>query len=201
MQPMASTTGEMPATSVTQGSSASTMEPQEGSSSEGSSGEPVEPGGYAFDDAPPEAFVQVDRMGMPAVNTALVSNKDAYNAASPFDDEASMFVDDILGNLTGLHAALDDDLVDAGLEPCEVGLCFAQVGQLIVPDVLRIRIGETPGFPNGRLPSDAAIDITLAVILLDLSSPDQDTRTLVGTNPTENDRPFLDDFPYFAEPH
>ena len=194
---------ETPSTSITQGSSPTATEPDPSTSMDpdSSSGTPVDPGEYAFDDAPPEEFVQVDRMGMPAVNTALISAKDAYNAASPFDDDASMFVDDILGNLTGIHAALDDDLMGAGLVPCDAALCFAQVGQLIIPDAIELAIGDTPGFPNGRLPTDTALDVTLAVILLDLTAADQDTTTLVGTNPTANDKPFMDDFPYFAEPH
>jgi hypothetical protein len=195
---------ESPSTSITQGSSPSSTGPDDGSSSDGegsSTGEPVDPGEYDFDDRPPEDYDQVDRMGMPAVNTAVISSKDAYNAASPADDNDGMFVDEIVGNLTGLHAALDDDLMDALLVPCEVGVCVAQAAPLVVPDTIKIRIGDPAGFPNGRLPSDPVIDVTLAVILLDLSVDGQDATTLVGLNPTANDVDFLEAFPYFAEPH
>ena len=66
------------------------------------------------------AFVRVDRMGMPAVSTALIpsSRKTAYNDASPADDAAGTFVPDLTSTLTGLTNALADDLVGAGLPPC-----------------------------------------------------------------------------------
>jgi hypothetical protein len=184
-----STTDETtPGTSVTQGSTPGTTMPDESSS-----GEPVDPGEYNFDDAPPEEFDQIDRMGMPAISTAVITSKDLYNASSPFDDSEGMFIDELTGNVTMLHAALDDDLTMAGLVPCEVGVCVAQVGPLVLPDTLKITLGEPPGFPNGRLPDDTVI------VLLDLPANGQTATTLVGTNPTENDKAFLDDFPYFAE--
>lgn len=184
-----STTGEPP-------------DPTDGDS--GDTGEPPDTGGgteYEFDDSPPEDFVQVDRSGMPAVGSAVISDKDAYNVASPADDAAGMFVEQIVANVTGLHAALDDDLMAAGLVPCAVEACIGQAAPLVVPDTLKIDLNGEAGFPNGRLPSDPVIDVTLAVVLLDLSAPGQDPLTLVGLNPTENDVEFDADFPYFARPH
>ncbi|MEO6387239.1 MAG: DUF4331 family protein [Croceibacterium sp.] len=66
------------------------------------------------------AYVRVDRMGMPAVSTALIgsSRKTAYNDASPADDAAGTFVPDLSTTLTGLTNALADDLVARGLSPC-----------------------------------------------------------------------------------
>ncbi len=43
------------------------------------------------------------------------------------------------------------------------------------------------------------MDITLAVILLDLTQHSADV--LVGLNPTANDVSFNDAFPYVADPH
>ena len=62
----------------------------------------------------PEAaamFTRVDRIGMPAVSTALISSaqKNAYNDADPPAD--STFTADIATNLTTLHTALRDDIV------------------------------------------------------------------------------------------
>lgn len=80
------------------------------------------PGGASFtfrtDD--PSTYVRVDRMGMPAVSTALIGTdrKTAYNDASPADDVAGKFVPDLSAQLTGLTNALADDLTDAGLTPC-----------------------------------------------------------------------------------
>jgi hypothetical protein len=143
--------------------------------------------------------VRVDRMGMPAIATAVITSKDAYNQADPTDDAAGVFVPEIVGNVGALHAALDDDLTGLGLTPCVTGDCVGQAAPIVVPDVLRIDPTQPAGFPNGRRLVDPVIDVTLAVVLLDLGvhSP----ATLVGVNPTANDRPFPDDFPYLAPRH
>lgn len=157
--------------------------------------------GFAFDESDPSEYAQVDRVGMPAINSAVITSKDLYNTSTPTDDAAGTFVSEIVASLTGLHGALDDDLVGAGLVPCIVDDCVAQAAPLVVPDTLTITLSQTAGFPNGRLPTDPVMDVTLAVVLLDLSDPAQDATTLVGLNPTANDVAFLADFPYFAEPH
>jgi Domain of unknown function (DUF4331) len=156
---------------------------------------------FVFDDSAPEEFTQVDRMGMPAVATALITDKDDYNHASPTDDVAGEFVPQIIENVTALHAALDDDLMGLGLSPCDVDTCMAQGAPLVVPDVLHIDLGAAPGFPNGRQLADPVIDITLAVILLDLEVHDAGTLVGVPVNPPANDEEFLDEFPYMALPH
>ncbi|MCH9680410.1 MAG: DUF4331 domain-containing protein [Deltaproteobacteria bacterium] len=157
---------------------------------------------FEFDEAPPEDYtVQIDRTGMPAVASATITDREAYNAASPADDAAGVFVDDIVANLTGLHEALDDDLIAAGLVPCDVATCVAQAGPLVIPDTLSIDLTMDAGFPNGRLPEDTVMDVTLAVVLLDLGAAGQGVTTLVGLNPTENDVEFSDQFPYFAPAH
>lgn len=161
---------------------------------------------FVFDDTPPDQMVQLDRMGMPAVATAVISAdmKDAYNEASPTVDATDAFVPDIVANVVGLHAALDDDLTTAGFIPCEPNLCAAQAAPLVIPDTLKIDVSQTSGFPNGRRLEDPVVDITLAVVLLDLSPmTGQTAASFAGLplNPTENDKPFLADFPYVAEPH
>jgi len=157
---------------------------------------------FQFDDSPPEDYAQVDRMGMPAINTAVITDKDLYNLSSPADDITGVFVPEIIDNLTGLHAALDDDLMGLGLVPCVPDMsCVDQAGPLVVPDTITIDLTAPAGFPNGRLPADPVMDVTLAVVLLDLNVMGQDALTLVGVNPTANDVEFLGDFPYFAAPH
>lgn len=82
------------------------------------------PGGasFTFRTNDPSTYVRVDRMGMPAVSTALIGSdrKIAYNDANPADDAAGVFVPDLSAQLTGLTNALADDLVGAGLTPCAV---------------------------------------------------------------------------------
>ena len=75
---------------------------------------------FTFNTAPNSAYDRVDRMGMPAVSTALIpfDTKVPYNDANPADDVDGEFVDDIVMVLTDLTNALADDLADAGLTPC-----------------------------------------------------------------------------------
>jgi hypothetical protein len=165
-------------------------------------GDPPDP--IVYPDNAPEDYARVDRMGMPAIATAVISSdmKDAYNAANPMDDVDGDFGADILTNVMGLHAALDGDLLGLMLVPCAAADCvISQAGPLVLPDTLKIDLEQPAGFPNGRALEDPVIDITLAVVLLDLSVMDQTPATLVGTNPTANDVDFLPDFPYLAPPN
>lgn len=84
---------------------------------------PLPPAGgtnFNFRTDPPSAYTQVDRMGMPAVATALISTsqKNPYNDDSPAVDATGKWVPEITATLTGLTNALADDLVGLGLSPC-----------------------------------------------------------------------------------
>jgi hypothetical protein len=162
-------------------------------------------GPFVFPDDPPGDYVRVDRMGMPAVATAVISNanKDNYNAADPTDDANSQFVAEIGASVQALHIALDDDLVDIGLVPCTVADCLGQAGPLVIPDTLKIDLDEAAGFPNGRRLADQVIDITLAVLLVDLTVFGQgpDIFADLPLNPGTNDASFDADFPYLAAPN
>lgn len=196
-----------PTTTATDGSTggttgdATTTPTTTDSATDSTTGAPEDP--FVFDETPPDQLVQIDRMGMPAVATAVISkdNKDAYNAATPTDDAASTFVPDILMNVGGLHMALDDDLMGFGLTPCDpMTSCAAQGAPLVVPDTLKIDITQPSGFPNGRRLDNPVIDITLAVIMLDLSVHAPDTFANIPLNPPANDKEFAAEFPYLATP-
>lgn len=75
---------------------------------------------FNFRTNPNEAFVRVDRMGMPAVATALIRGpaKTPYNDADPVNDAAGQFVPEITAQLTTLTEALADDLGRLNLTPC-----------------------------------------------------------------------------------
>ena len=75
---------------------------------------------FTFRTDAPSAYVRVDRIGMPAVATALISSnqKIPYNDANPAIDAAGTFVPEITRVLTNLTNALADDLIGAGLTPC-----------------------------------------------------------------------------------
>lgn len=75
---------------------------------------------FNFRTDPPSAYTRVDRMGMPAVATALIASslKNSYNDASPVNDASGTFVPDIKAQLTQLTNALADDFQRAGLTVC-----------------------------------------------------------------------------------
>ncbi|MEZ4240136.1 MAG: DUF4331 family protein [Myxococcota bacterium] len=104
-----------------------------------------------------------------------------------------------------LHGALDDDLVGLGLTPCggsatepSIGQCIDQAAPFVVPDTLTIDVTGAAGFPNGRALADPVIDVTLALILLDLSVHDVTLFATLPLNPPANDAPFSASFPYLA---
>ena len=196
----------------------------EGSSSEGTTGEV---GDFVFLDALPSDYTQVDRIGFAGTNTFmnLLGDRDAYNAASPLDDVAGMFDEDIHDSINTWHrgipgmqtannTGLDDDLAALGLQPCvttqlPMDTCGTQVMPFIVPDVVRLDLSVVPGFPNGRHLQDPIADIVLAVLLLDLATHaldtfidlDDDGTLGPSMNPLANDVPFSVAFPYLAPPH
>jgi hypothetical protein len=75
---------------------------------------------FDFRTDPDTAYTRVDRMGMPAVATALVSSavKNAYNDADPSNDAAGQFRDEMTLDLKQLFDGLGDDLTGLGLKVC-----------------------------------------------------------------------------------
>lgn len=180
------------------------------------------PDDFIFSTDPPSAYTRHDRMGMPAVSTALISDKEGYNDQDPINDAdpANPYVGEMVNNLTALHTALDDDLIGAGLVPCSMitstnGLpsCVGQrvsqggptVASLVIPDHITIDPTLASGFPNGRLLSDPVIDVTLAIILLDMNAHTPTTLAELPLNPGSNDLgvegAFLTTFPFLHPPH
>lgn len=164
---------------------------------------------YLFETEDVSTYTRVDRMGMPAIATALISSKDAYNDANPTDDSAGTFVPEILTSLNTLHGALDAQLVQLGLTPCTVvgdgtGTCAQFAVPLILPDTLKLNTSVTSGFPNGRMLPDPVVDVTLAVALLELTgepAPHAPVALVGVLNPAQNDKAFDSSFPFLAAPH
>ena len=172
---------------------------------------PILPDPFIFADEPRSAYSQVDSHAMPEVGTALIEAanglsgtalRDTYNATSP-TDRADTYNAEILNSLTLFHSALDDDLTGLGLDPATPDEALAQGAPLVVPEVMRYDPSEAASFPNGRALEDPVVDITLAVVLLDLAAPGQTTSTFASLplNPPANDKPMLAVFPYVPPPH
>jgi hypothetical protein len=75
---------------------------------------------FNFRTDPESAYVRVDRMGMPAVATALIgsSHKNEYNDGNPSDDSALLYFPEMETQLGALTNSLADDFVRLGLTPC-----------------------------------------------------------------------------------
>ena len=135
-------------------------------------------------------LVQVDRMGNPAVNVALIpfNRKDEYNAATTVNDAAGQFAADITATLTALGtnttnintlasiAITNGDFVRLNVTTSNTG---AQGG---------MNIGA--GFPNGRRLTDDVIDTLLNVIT--------NGALTTGDQVNGNDVQFGNSFPFLA---
>jgi hypothetical protein len=139
-------------------------------------------------------YTRVDRMGMPAVNTAFITSKDDFNAGDPADD-----LDDFRGEVVdafdflmlgptaaGNGEGLRDDLEgiplvtctvdqDSAGDPLNVGTCLetnlfanGEEGGVIMPDDVGVDTTVAAGFPNGRGLENQVMDLILALTLLDL---------------------------------
>jgi hypothetical protein len=135
------------------------------------------------------ALRQIDRMGIPAVNVALVpfARKNEYNAADTEDDANGKFAADIVATLKSL-----------GTNDTNIGI-LASVA-VLHGDFLRLDVtkpnagpggGNTAGngFPNGRRLSDDVIDTLLFFIA---------NQNPLGDNVNGNDVPLQDHFPFLA---
>jgi hypothetical protein len=138
-------------------------------------------------------FVAIDRMGIPAVNTALIPfpRKNEYNRSTPQDDAVGKFANDIVGTLQAL-----------GTDAAHIGI-LANVA-VSKGDMLRLDLSKPnsgpqggnnsgAGFPNGRRPGDDVIDTILFLVTNEALT--------TGDHVNGNDVPFRDTFPFFAPSH
>ncbi len=149
---------------------------------------------------------QIDRMGRPAVNTALIpsAKKDAYNQAGIPADWANLFaadisasilfvdaLDGVSGNfLTGDATALANVLADDRLQ---INLDIPNCGPYLAVEAAALS-ATTPSACGGRTLDRDVIDDTLAALVSGFATP-------VSDGVDANDLPFLSDFPFLAEPH
>jgi hypothetical protein len=138
-------------------------------------------------------FVPIDRMGVPAINTALIpfSRKDEYNRATTMDDAAGKFATNIVATLRAL-----------GTDDAHIGI-LANVavthGDMLRLDTSVANSGPQGGtnpaaaFPNGRRPADDVIDTILFLVT--------NGALTTGDHVDTNDVPFRDAFPFFAASH
>jgi hypothetical protein len=148
---------------------------------------------------------QIDREGRPAVNTALIpkGKKDAYNQAEIPADWETLFaadisasilfvdgLDGITGNfLTGDETALANLLAD---DRIQINLNIPNCGAYLALESAGLT-GAAPTACGGRTLDADVIDDTLTVLVSGGASP-------VSDGVDANDVPFLNNFPFLAEP-
>ena len=138
------------------------------------------------------SFKQVDRMGNPAVNVALIpfARKSEYNAATPVDDSKGKFAASITATLTLFGT-------DAAHIAILAGVAITH-GDYLHLDLTIPNSGPKGGtnaaasFPNGRRLADDTITILLTII--NNGSP-------LGDNVNASDIPPQDTYPFLALPH
>jgi hypothetical protein len=139
---------------------------------------------------------QVDRMAIPAINTALIPSdqKDAFNQADPANDEAD-FRPTAQATIEALRMAVDDTFGS----PQDGGplgdLTPEQVATALIPDVVTIDFSQPVQFPNGRQLEDDVIDAALGVVL------NRGGAAGISDAIDSNDVAFSSTFPYLADPH
>ena len=133
---------------------------------------------------------QIDRVGIPAVNVALVpfARKDEYNSSTPQQDAAGRFASDIIGTLKALGT--NDQNINT---LAEVAVLH---GDYVRLDLAKANSGPSGGtnssaaFPNGRRLADDVIDTILNIVT--------NGAITTGDNVNSNDIPLANTFPFFA---
>ena len=138
---------------------------------------------------------RVDRMAIPAINTALIPSdlKDAFNQANPVDD-ATLFRSDAEATVAALRGALEPLFGPEDGGPLG-DLDAATVASALIPDVVTIDFSAPVAFPNGRQLADDVVDAALGIVL------NRGGAAGVGDAIDGNDVPFGAAFPYLAAPH
>jgi hypothetical protein len=140
-----------------------------------------------------KTFVQHDRVAHPCVSTFLINdeNKDAFAEGQPRKD-AEFFTEEATVKIQKLQ-----------LDPTSIVAMNALAHELDIrfPDVLRLDVTSTTGFPsdNGRRPQDDVISFELGLLTVGAVT----NEGIPGSNGQTggNDLPFLIAFPFFAPPH
>ena len=172
-------------------------------------------------------FTQVSRLGNPLINEVIIplGQKDKFNRTAPADDAANYgefalnpelarilnalfmvnapetdrtdIVQAVLQGIPGLNEIQGAPQVE-GLGPLPTDTLKLNLGTppSADPDRFGVIGGDTAGYPNGRRLGDDVVDIDLQVVAGFLV----DNKVPLGDGVDQNDKPFLNQFPYLAAP-
>ena len=134
-------------------------------------------------------WVQVERMGRPAINTVFnntKAEKEAANRLRPTDDRAFDH-----SNVIDTLDAIGNVLTANGLSRYTPAQQEA-IADVLLPDVLTFKVGDSSGFLNGRQPANDVIDAELGLLT---------NGHITSDGVDANDATLLAAFPYLAPPH
>jgi hypothetical protein len=135
-------------------------------------------------------LTQVDRMGNPAVNVALIpfNRKDEYNVSTTLDDANSKFANDIVATLQALGTNAANINTLAGIAVTNGD--FVRLNTTIVNTGSGGGNNVEASYPDGRRLQDDVIDILLNIIT--------NGALTTGDGVNANDQTFQDTFPFLA---
>lgn len=139
-------------------------------------------------------YVNIDRMATPAVNTVFTSyfNKNRYNRSTPERDAVN--ADGLATDIVATLQALQTDSTSIGI----LASIAVTNGDYLRLDTAIANTGAEGGtnsqaaFPNGRRPNDDVIDTIVTLV---------NNRVFQGDAVNDNELPFKNEFPFFAQPH
>jgi len=134
-------------------------------------------------------YIQVERMGRPAINTVFNhsnAEKEAANRLRPNADRA-FDRDNVLGVLDAIGNVLDANSLPSYSAGQKSG-----IASVLLPDTLTVKLGSSAGFLNGRKLADDVIDAEFSLLTNGNITSD-------GVN--ANDKAFRAGFPFLAAPH
>jgi Domain of unknown function (DUF4331) len=170
-------------------------------------------------------WVQLSRLDMPLVNELVIPLKDKnrFNGSQPrFDGQFLKYVRNpepagLIENILGIDVPPNprDDIATIfltgipglnkpeGVKPSSQLRLNMAVQPKASPNRLGVLGGDNAGFPNGRRLTDDVVDIELQALAgATPFTPEfnKEPNNTLGDGVDANDVPFLDSFPYIAEP-
>lgn len=141
-------------------------------------------------------FSQEDQVGRPAINTVFVATdqKDNFNVTIP-SQQGSMYQSSFESRLLALNAAYSTNLL---------GLDASTFTTVLATDVLTVSLDGPTTFYDGtnvltgRALADDVVDVEFILVF---GGPDATQNPgLTSDNVDQNDKAFLNSFPYLAAP-
>lgn len=134
-------------------------------------------------------YHQVERLGRPAISTVFNNTnaeKEAANRLRPSDDRA-FDRDNVIATMTAI-----DHVLEVNAASNYTAGEIAGIANVLTPDTLTVKLGNSAGFLNGRKLADDVIDAEFSLLTHGNVTSD-------GVN--ANDRAFKASFPFAAPPH